>query len=580
MPNKAENTEHLSKEKNAIEKAYEVTTNPEILDEFEKYWEAYIDSRLQKSSEQGLDFKDEPINAHILRAIEIIERMGVLKSLNAHAQTIVDSNYGLGFIVNKEGRIIAQNLDATKFMKGAKNLTGLKIDEPSLIEISEWMQRVNTLDTADVLFKDIDVPDKNKSMCLFITRLKLIDELDSSNQSHFLITSVDFDIDPETVQAIRTRFRLSNAEIEIAISLANGMNNSEIAIERKVHKSTVDKQVKQIREKTRTRSVVDLVRILGQMSSKMSAVSSQISREQIQRQKKIGMTRRSTIHLKDGRRYEFIEQGHPRGRPVLNIHTLLSGGHLTRTAEKQSVHRGWRFISPSRHGYGASSRANFSTVTEMIDKSVDDFCELLDHLMIDKIYVIDAKYGQRFASRFPDRTKALLCVNSTPQWHPSFLQYLSGRKRNMVKTSIHAPAAVRYLAKVGQLLIQSGREEMFITSLNKDNPVDLEALQNQEIYDVLEKGVRHVVAQGVEAHAWDVKVMHTDQSADTARLKIPVSILYGEHCTYIPPSLVESYTSLLTEGRARQIKGAGTYLIHSHFDEVLNELEMYEKILP
>lgn len=570
--------EHLSREKDVIEKAYEVTTNPEILDEFEKYWEAYIDSRLQKDSEREVNLNDEPINAHILRAIEIIERMGVLKSLNAHAQTLVDRNYGLGFIVNQEGQIIAQNQDALKFVKGSLNLNELNFDKPSLSEISKWIKKDRNIDGGDVLFKDVTIKGQNQTICLFIKPLKLIRELAASNQFHFLITAVDFIIDPETVQAIRKRYDLSKAESEIAISLANGMNNSEIANERKVLKSTVDKQVKQIRAKTGTRSIVDLVRQLTQMSFKMTSVSSQVSRERRSRRVKIGMIRRSKINLKDGREYEFIEQGHPRGEPVLHIHTLLSSGELIPSSEKKCVLKGWRFISPSRHGYGASSRTNFSSVMEMVDKSVEDFCELLDHLMIDKIYVIDARYGQRFASRFPDRTKALLCVNGTPLWHPSHLQYLPGRKRNMVKTSIYAPTAVRYLARVGQLLIQSGREKVFISSLNKENPTDVEALKKLDIYDVVEKGVRHVVAQGVEAHAWDVGLMHTDQSSDATRLKVPVSILYGEKFPIIPQEIAESYASLLPQSKVRQIKGAGTYLMHTHFDEVLRELEMYRQL--
>lgn len=36
------NSEYIAQEKDVIEKAYEVTTNPEILDQFEEYWEAYL----------------------------------------------------------------------------------------------------------------------------------------------------------------------------------------------------------------------------------------------------------------------------------------------------------------------------------------------------------------------------------------------------------------------------------------------------------------------------------------------------------------------------------------------------------
>ena len=83
------NSEYISQEKDVIEKAYEVTTNPEILDQFEEYWEAYLDTLLQNKTDKNIDLTTVPINAHILRAIEIIERMGVLKSADSYAQNIV-----------------------------------------------------------------------------------------------------------------------------------------------------------------------------------------------------------------------------------------------------------------------------------------------------------------------------------------------------------------------------------------------------------------------------------------------------------------------------------------------------------
>jgi len=114
------NSEYISQEKDVIEKAYEVTTNPEVLDQFEEYWEAYLDTLLQNKTDKNIDLTTVPINAHILRAIEIIERMGVLKSANSYAQNIVDSNYGIGFIVDKYGNIISQNVDAKKMYRAKR----------------------------------------------------------------------------------------------------------------------------------------------------------------------------------------------------------------------------------------------------------------------------------------------------------------------------------------------------------------------------------------------------------------------------------------------------------------------------
>ena len=80
----------------------------------------------------------------------------------------------------------------------------------------------------------------------------------------------------------------------------------------------------------------------------------------------------------------------------------------------------------------------------------------------------------------------------------------------------------------------------------------------------------------MEGHAWDVQLMHTDQSQDIRKLQVPVSVIYGEKCHTLPRAMVESYTSLLHNCRTREVKGAGGYLIHSHFGEVLNELKLFK----
>ena len=189
----------ISQKKDVIKKAYEVTTNPEILDQFEEYWEAYLDTLLQNKTDKNIDLTTVPINAHILRAIEIIERMGVLKSANGYAQNIVDSNYGIGFIVDKHGNIISQNVDAKEFIDQSMTLSGIAIDDRSFIEISNWIKKPVDSNKQTALFKDV-YNRAGKNVCLFITPLKLIDDDPLANQYHFLIASVDFDVDYKTLK--------------------------------------------------------------------------------------------------------------------------------------------------------------------------------------------------------------------------------------------------------------------------------------------------------------------------------------------------------------------------------------------
>ena len=569
----------LSVEKNVIDKAYEIILKPESFYEFEEVWDKYIDvyalGHSQVLSDENFS-EDTSLNEHISRAIEITDRMGIQKPRHSHAQNIVDNTNGFGLILNKLGDIKAYNVDAAPIAKASKNIKDLDFDDEVTTNLLQWIRRDFVVPNKDVLFLDTYYGAEQKFMCLFVIPIKVSDNSVATHQFHFLVTSVNFELDLRSVGVIMRRFELTKAESEIAIHLANGLSNRDISDVRGVSKETVDKQVKIIRSKTNSKSIVDLVRKLGLMSAKVSAVSSQAMQTNGSREKRHVKIKRSLMTLRDGRQYEYMEQGHPRGQVVLNIHKYFENGQITPDAELRCFKKGWRFISPSRHGYGASDCVKFSDLNEMVDKSVDDFCELLDHLNIDKAIIINGKYGQRFALRYPDRTQSLICINDTPQWHSSFLKCLDGRQRRLIASSIYAPIVNRYLAKVSYILTMSGKSDVLIKALH-DAEVDREALKNADIYHIVEEGLRHSVNQGVESHLWDLKLAHKDQSADAYRLNRPVSILYGQKCSFPTPVVVDSYASMLNIPRVREIQNAGQYLMHTHFHEVLNELELYRQ---
>ena len=567
----------LSLEKDVIDKAYETILKPEYFDEFEEIWDEYIELYTHSNSRIFAEerfVEDTSLDRHISRVIEITDRMGLQKSNNSHAQNIVDNTNGFGLILNKFGDITAYNVDALPIAEECKNIKDLDFDDEVTADLLQWIRKDVKVPNKDVLFLDTYYGAEQKFMCLFVIPIKVMDNSVATHQYHFLVTSVNFELDLRSVGVIMRRFELTKAESEIAIHLANGLSNRDISEIREVSKETVDKQVKVIRSKTNTKSIVDLVRKLGLMSAKVSAVSSQAMHTNGVREKRHAKVKRSLMTLRDGRQYEYIEQGHPRGQVVLNVHKFFENGQITPDAELRCFKKGWRFISPSRHGYGASDSVKFSDLNEMVDKSVDDFCELLDHLNIEKAIIINGKYGQRFAVRHPDRTQSLICINETPQWHSSFLKSLVGRQRRLIATSIYAPVVNRYLAKLSYILTMSGKADLFIKALH-DNDIDRKALENVDIYHIVEEGLRHSVNQGVEAHLWDIKLAHMDQSADAYRVNRPVSILYGQKCSFPSSGIVDSYASMLNIPRVRQIENAGKYLMHTHFHEILSELELY-----
>ena len=110
-----------------IKEAYAAILEPTRLSDFEAFWEAYMDAQTQKNPD-GFDWENTPVNAHIMMALGILERVRTANDKNAYAQQIVESNYGFGIIVDERGFILVSNTDAKTFVDGANFLKDLQID--------------------------------------------------------------------------------------------------------------------------------------------------------------------------------------------------------------------------------------------------------------------------------------------------------------------------------------------------------------------------------------------------------------------------------------------------------------------
>lgn len=105
------------------------------------------------------------------------------------------------------------------------------------------------------------------------------------------------------------------------------------------------------------------------------------------------------------------------GVPVLVMH----GGHSSCYEEFgycSLVENGFKIITPSRAGYGKTSKE----IGESLSKACDYYLGLLNHLGIEKIHLIAVSAGGPsglyFASHYPERVKTLTLQSAvTKEWH-------------------------------------------------------------------------------------------------------------------------------------------------------------------
>ena len=558
----------MADEASIIGKAYEATTNPVVLDEFESYWESYLDARLE-ASDDPTALRDAAINTHILRAIEIIDRIGAYRSLSTRAQDMVDGNPGFGLLLSRDGGITAHNQDAAPLAAGCERLSQLDMDGDGAAAIRGFL--AEGADGERARFIDVHLGGEDKPSCLLLTWLDLPDDA-GKDTPHLLVSQVDFRVDPDALPSLQARFGLTPAETEIAEALMAGDSARDIAEARGVAKTTLDKQIKTLRHKVDAASITDLVRKLGLMGATYSTVTRQVRRVQ-DREDAGALVRMGALFMRDGRRLEFAEQGHPNGVPVLSIHTLMCTGRLTRPGAFAAVARGYRYLTPSRRLYGNSEGAPIRDTSEMLDITSDDFAELLDHLGIASAFVVGGDYAVHFAARHPSRVRGILSVNETPLWRDDYLPYMSKRRRNMVKTSIHAPAAVRYLARVGAMMVKTGRARDFIRGSGRSTRPLQPALQDPDVYKAVEESAYFTVNQGVEGLSADVELYHTDLTDRVERVRAPIAILQGTRCGSLPDIAVEDYAQVARTDRITRIEGAGQVMRFSHPKAIFDALD-------
>lgn len=559
-----------------IQAAYSTSVKPEQLEAFEMLWESYIDSEL--ASSEDTDLKIYEINKHIGLALDILSRVNHVRDTSVETQKIVDSEYGLRFLFDRQGIIFAANSDSAPFLKDCKKVQELDINLTALKKIQSWISTLDHIDSNKFLFVHAHWFTANQKNCLFITPIEFKNIEFDSMATFYLATLVDFGVIPDVIPAIRATYQLTEAEGDVAMRLANGQTPEEISDDRKVAISTIRTQVQNILKKTETRTISEMVTIVTGMSAKFSTMKSQTETIIARQKEKYGILRPAGITLSDGRYLQYFEQGHPNGIPVILLHSLLHDVCLSQASAKAAVLQGLRIITPIRAGYGDSDPYNNTNITshELVDAGAKDLHKLIQHLGLSEVVLMSGWAGcfaQRFAINYPESVAGLLLLNTVPLWDDSFLRTMRTRHRNIVKTSIHAPQVVPYLARVGKALMDSDRGEFFAYTLDKDRAVDLAALKNPDNLMAITRGFDKITKQSVRAFAQDLLTVHTDWIVDAKKLNVPVTILVGSENKDFPEVAFQRYQDAVPEASIKSVKGGGTYLHYTHFSAVAKELQ-------
>ena len=564
-----------SLEQKLIKEAYEATLDPARLAIFEKYWNQYINNKISTGTvENSID--DTSVNAHIATALDILERIRHVNETEKSAQTLVNSHYGFGFIIDNQGKILVNNTGADDLIRSHNSLFDIDIDNFSKTQIVSWIKSVRDGDAKPYKFFEVSLDTDDQLQCWFVCPIKITQNNGNNAPNYFLISSVEHNIRGQDSSIIGEFLGLSPAETDVAKLLCLGQSPKEIAITRCVKITAVRTQISSIKHKMSCKDIPAIVVKFMSMSLRKSAVQSQIDRmESILKPRLPGQSYEHRIILQDARQYQYFTQGHPKGRVILNIHSLINSVEFPRSANQALVMNGFKMISPVRAGYGKSDIKIYKNIYDRIDGCVSDFIELLDNLGIDEYSILTTwagPFAQRLALKDSTRVKGVFLSGAVPLWDNTHLDYIDPRYANLIKASIHMPKILPYMIRLAKALIDSGRVKQYFSDLYEMNDSDRKALGNREIYDIVERRFNFWIEQGIQAFVSDVPSIHTNWEEDARRLEIPVTVLIGTEIKDQPPESIARYIKLVPQAQLVEIPGAGTYQELSHFSEILSEI--------
>ena len=575
-----------------VEEVYAVTVDPNRYDQLMRIWEGYIETRVQALEVSGQAApNDVLLERHINTALTIFDQIGRSRRTKSSAEAFLAGLPVAAMIVDERFAVVAANKGATLLL-GAEDearLDDLGIDDLSDRKLRSWMAGCSTA-AEPVLLLPCFLGRHAMASCLAVTSVDLTCPLvdlglavDVQAGAHFLVMTVDFQFDQSIGEALSRAYRLSAAEASVAMALAEGTTPGEIAERRAVSLHTVRTQIKATLKKLGASAIPDLVRIVSGLAATVVASRglghSQPSRCHADWRRDKGM-----IRLRDGRRLVYEDSGAAEGRPVLFIHNMLLGPAMTDGAIEVAGRKDWRFIAPSRPGFGQSDAPVEPCSNRQLDVFTRDVEELLDHLGIEQAVLIGHLTGSvqalRLAERLPDRISGLMLVNYVPDYNVGRLADLPVRQRAFGLTIHYAPHLLPFFARAGAAQIDAGAEDQLLRALHGGIPADMAALGRPEVQRVVAEGLRHAIQQGPAAVCRDCRHAITDWSAGARRLDMPARLLLGAEDRFTLPGYGRGFVQAHPNFELSVVDQAGMYLLYTHWPKMFECLEQMTSPAP
>lgn len=575
---------------------YSVGMSPEYYDESLETIDALVLEQMTEDAQSmhAPDFEGSKLNKaednyridaeilhHVRRSNDINDRIGRQNPEKPRSELLLETAPNPAFIFDSDENIVAMN-DLAKSNNGNRHHQKLAECCANAYVLEKIRKFVANSKNQKLLIEPgyINV-EQNMNTCILVRKIDgdLKGRDDKKNGylgALYFFTIVNLGFDTSKTNMFKETYGLTQAEVEVAVHLASGLQLLEIATNRGVKIQTIRNQVKVIKSKTQSRDVPSIVRLVCGFSAGI-LTSSHLSRTgKIETQKTTPLKLHQQITLRDGRALHYLEQGDPEGIPVLMLHTIPFGAELMQEASKAAMRLNLRIISPYRPGFNQSD-THHARGDDMLDVVAADIYELLVKLDIAKASIVGvgtgSTYALRFTSRHPNRVSHLFAVSRTPMWRDEWITKTSRRQRLMIRLTRYTPKLLPLMSRATMAYIDRGHAKDLCKTICGDSTADMLALQNSAISELMERETIAGLQQGCESQHRDIALSVKDYSHEALRLKHRFYVLHGDDDKVVDIAESQAFADFVPGTELEIVKGAGQLLIYSHWERVLQAVK-------
>jgi pimeloyl-ACP methyl ester carboxylesterase/DNA-binding CsgD family transcriptional regulator len=393
-----------------------------------------------------------------------------------------------------------------------------------------------------------------------------------TKRTFLLMKGFQLSLTDQARDILRDAFELTGTEIAIVDGLMQGQDAGEIAEARATSVETVRTQIKSIREKTETRSQMELVR----MVSGLSSLDEQVQGGRVGTGARRAYRRPRHHHLMtlpNGAQIEYVRLGRKSGRPVVVLHAALFGFDWPRAAVDRIVDAGYALYFPVRPGYGESTPAGGA---KTLVEEVENIRLFIDAIGLEDLSII----GQGLASAhamalsIPIQNR-VRCVIGVAGYLPVDLSQMFADMSPWQRAVLHAarfsPKLMKVYNQIGMKMMRRIGPQEFFRRTYSTSPADQAVADDPDSLALLQISYNLLQAQTSLALTTDFQHVMRNWRPVFEKVRTPVVMIHGDERQVLAPSEVEAFCDAHGHMQMLPLPGAGQLIAYSH-PEKLAEL--------